>query len=165
MSLRKLVTFVAGLALTGLVSADCQISNDYDPAKTDVETKKELCEPMDDGTWSLSYLQTDIDVPTFDPDNIWAGYVSSKSWLLYDSKCTLKGVYNKPDDCGIPWLIQENFLKNTIIINSVNLDLGDVRYTFAYGAGEYMIGENGAKCHDVSYGVTGSEACSVAFPV
>ncbi|KAI2620579.1 hypothetical protein GGR54DRAFT_105408 [Hypoxylon sp. NC1633] len=110
----------------------------------------------------------EVDVPTFDSAAPWAGLVDGHSFNIYDNECILKGVYApgvEGNDCGVPYVIQENFLPFTIDITSVFFDPGDARFTFNYANGRYSIGNNDCKCQDVSHDLEAESACKCAFPI
>lgn len=68
-------------ALFGL-SSSCDLENILDKEPEGFELKKELCLPQGEGDWTLSFLKTDIVFPSFDAENIWAGYVTDETFLL-----------------------------------------------------------------------------------
>ncbi|OTB00461.1 hypothetical protein M426DRAFT_65802 [Hypoxylon sp. CI-4A] len=165
---RFISIITASLAMSSLVTADCQLGNQLSDSNPPPEPKAELCEPQGEGVWTFSMDVNELGVPTFDSEAIWAGLVSGSSFIIYDNTCTAKGVYDPGDegnDCGTPYIIEENFLPFVLTIQQVNFDVGSPRFQFAYANGLYTIGNNHCTCQDVSHDLEAEQACKCAFPL
>jgi hypothetical protein len=156
------------LAIPNLVQAKCQLHNQIEDDERGVETNEDLCKKQGEGDWSFTLDISEVGVPTFDGDNAFAGISGNSAFILYDNDCNRLGVYgpdNEGNDCGTPYQIVEDFLDYEIIITSVFLDVGDPDFTYEYGAGAYMIGENDDECHDMSSGLYAHQGCRTHFPL
>jgi hypothetical protein len=107
-----------------------------------------------------------VAVPTLDGENMWAGVHGNQAFVIYDNNCMPPGVYDpgQSSDCGIPYVIKENWLPYVLIVKGVNFRLGDERFYFGYANGDYMIGENGTTCGDLNKGLRVDRGCKTAFP-
>lgn len=112
---------------------------------------------------------SELVVPTFDADNMWAGHVGNKEFILYDHNCIPQGVYApEGNDCGVPYVIDDmEKLPYVITIKSVNFGAtkSGAYFRFSYANGDYMIRENGAICDDMNSGLRVEVGCRAAFPV
>ena len=162
--------YVLAMALTmpGLATAVCQLGNALGDSDSPPEATPEYCLPQGEGYWTFAMNVHAINVPSFDADNPFAGYVSGNSFMIFDHTCEVRGVYapdNEGNDCGVPYVIMENFLSYVLTIESVNFDVGDPYFKFSYANGQYSIGENHCTCQDISHDLTGEQACKCAFPL
>ncbi|CEL03557.1 hypothetical protein ASPCAL04711 [Aspergillus calidoustus] len=151
-----------------LVRADCQLGNVITDDEKTVESEGALCKPQGEGYYTFAMQNSLVGVPTFDGDNAFAGVTGSSAFIIYDNACNRVGVYgpsNEDNDCGIPYVIMENWLPYVLTVTQVNFAVGGGDFTFSYANGEYMIGENQATCEDISEGLRGVEACKTAFPL
>ncbi|KAI1136540.1 hypothetical protein F5Y05DRAFT_415313 [Hypoxylon sp. FL0543] len=165
---RYIKVLATALALTGLATADCQLSNQLTDSNPPPEPKAELCQPQGEGQWTFSMDVHGVDVPTFDSGAVWAGLVQGNSFMVYDNACVPKGVYSpgaQGNDCGVPFVIKENFLPFVLTVKSVNFDTGAPRFQFAYANGLFTIGDNQCTCQDVSHDLEAESACKCAFPL
>ncbi|KAI0382162.1 hypothetical protein F5Y04DRAFT_279945 [Hypomontagnella monticulosa] len=165
---RYALTLTTALAMLGLATADCQLSNKLTDTDPPPEPKAELCQSQGEGTFTFSMDVHEIDVPTFDSGAVWAGLVNGNSFMIYDNACILKGVYSPGDegnDCGTPFVIKENFLPFVLTVKEVNFDVGAPRFKFDYANGEFSIGNNQCTCQDVSHDLEAESACKCAFPL
>ncbi|KAI1370318.1 hypothetical protein F4677DRAFT_365824 [Hypoxylon crocopeplum] len=165
---RYIHIITTALALSGLATADCQLGNKLTESDPPPEPKIELCETQGEGTWTFSMDVHEVDVPTFDSGAPWAGLVNGNSFMIYDNACVLKGVYSPGDegnDCGIPFVIEENFLPFVLTVQQINFDVGAPRFQFAYANGLFTIGDNHCTCQDVSHDLEAEQACKCAFPL
>ena len=154
------------MAMSGLVAADCQLSNSLTPATTGVETRTALCLPQGAGSWTFSLDTSEVNVPTFNGGAPFGGLAGNVAYTIYDNTCTIQGVYGPSgNDCGTPYVIEENFLADVLTVTSINTDVGGASFTFTYGDGQYSIGNNGCTCGDLSSGLEGETGCKCAFPV
>jgi hypothetical protein len=156
------------LAVPNLVQAKCQLHNQIEDNERGVEINEDLCKKQGEGDWSFTLEISEVGVPTFDGDNAFAGIAGNSAFILYDNDCNRLGVYgpdNEDNDCGTPYQIVEDFLDYEIIITEVFFDVGDPDFTFEYGNGAYMIGENDDKCVDMSSGLTAHQGCRTHFPL
>ncbi|EAW06733.1 uncharacterized protein ACLA_084280 [Aspergillus clavatus NRRL 1] len=156
------------LAIFSLVNADCVLHTTLKEQVTKPEKRPELCQAMGPDSWTFAMQISAVSVPTFDGDNPFAGYTGTKSFIVYDNNCIAKGVYspdNEDNDCGIPYWINDIGMPYDIKISQVNMALGAGDFTIGYANGDYMIGENGATCQDISKGLRAVTACHTAFPI
>lgn len=166
MSLRSLLTMATLAFLVNQAAASCQLKNVLD--STDLPSvHSELCQPRDDGDYTFSMDVSELDVPTFSSGAPWAGLVGSQSFLMYDEKCTLKGIYSphQTNDCGGPYVIEENFLKYVLTVTSVNFDTADPYFSFKYANGKFSIRNNDCKCDEIGGGLSVEQGCKCNFPV
>ncbi|KAL5336554.1 hypothetical protein BJX70DRAFT_400499 [Aspergillus crustosus] len=151
------------LTLPHRASAKCILKNVIESSEKTSEKESALCEKQDPGYWTFSMQNSMVGVPTFDGDNAFAGVTGSSAFAIYNEDCLRLGVFgpsNEDNDCGTPYVINENsWLPYELQITGVNFGLGSGDFTFKYANGAYMIGENGAKCKDIS------EGCQTSFPV
>lgn len=163
---RQIPSLATAIALLGHVSADCQLKNTLRAPETSPETRKELCEPQGEGSWTFAMDISEVDVPTFNAGAPWAGLAGNNAWIIYDNNCIPYGVYG-PDgnDCGTPYVIEDYFLPYVLTVKSINTDLGAGSFKFAYANGLYSIGNNGCTCGDLSSGLEGEQGCKCAFPL
>jgi hypothetical protein len=165
----QLLGLVSLLAVPSLVQAGrCRLHNQIEDDEKGVETDDRLCKKQGEGDWSFTLDISEVGVPTFDGDNAFAGISGNYAFILYDNDCNRKGVYSPDDeggDCGLDYQIVEDFLDWEIIITEVNFDVGRPDFTYLYGNGAYMIGENDDKCHDMSSGLYAHQGCRTHFPL
>jgi hypothetical protein len=100
---------------------------------------------------------------TMAPDDF-ASCVNAASFQIYDETCKLRSSYKFPD-CGAPFIIEENFLKDVMTVQSVNMDVGAPSFTYLYGNGKFSIGNNGCVCNDNNNGLKAGTSCRCAFPL
>lgn len=154
--------------IVSLANADCVLHNTLKKPMKKPEKRTELCQTMGPGHWTFAMDISEVAVPTFNGDNPWGGLAGNKAFIVYDNDCIPRGVYS-PDqgnDCGIPyWINDIARLPYDIKIEEVNMNMGGGDFTIAYANGEYMIGENGAICQDISDGLYAEMACGTAFPI
>ncbi|KAL4861059.1 hypothetical protein BDV12DRAFT_180807 [Aspergillus spectabilis] len=165
---QRLFSLLPLLAIPALVQAECKLNNAIEEDEKTVESEGALCKPQGEDSWTFAMQLSEVGVPTFDGDNAYAGVTGNKAFIIYDNACNRVGVYgpdNEDNDCAIPYVIQESFLPYVLTVTQVNFDLGGGDFTFAYANGDYMIGENGATCEDISDGLRGVEACKTGFPI
>ncbi|KUI69559.1 hypothetical protein VM1G_04722 [Cytospora mali] len=158
-----LITFISAL-----VNASCKLGNQLTESNPPPEPKSELCVTQDEGSWTFAMDVHEIDVPTFDASAPWAGLVHGNSFMIYDNNCIVKGVYSPGDEgnnCGTPYVIEENFLRYVLTIKDIDFDVGSPSFKFAYADGTYSIGENNCDCKDVSDDLEAEQACKCAFPL
>lgn len=162
-------TLPYGLALLGLLGfacAECQLSNSLKQPVSELYNNKKLCVPQGEGSWTFSFYGSMVEVPTFNSGSPNAGNAQAKSYLIYDNTCTVKGEYApQGNDCGIPYVIKEDFLAQVLTITSVNMDVASPSFSFKYGNGKYTIGNNGCTCGDMSDGLEAATGCKCAFPL
>ncbi|KAK2763032.1 hypothetical protein FQN54_009665 [Arachnomyces sp. PD_36] len=167
--LSRLPTFLPLFALSGLlptVHAACGLSNIIEDGDRGVETREELCKPQGEDAWTFGMQLSQVSVPTFNGGNAYGGVAGSNAFIVYDNYCERLGIYEpEKDDCAIPYEITETWLPWDIIIEQVNYSVGDGDFSFAYAAGDYMIGENGATCEEIGGGLRVEIGCKSAFPV
>ncbi|ROV99829.1 hypothetical protein VSDG_02971 [Cytospora chrysosperma] len=159
---------VAALIMPALATASCHLKNQLSDSDPPPKLKPELCVSQGEGSWTFAMDVHEIDVPTFNSGSPWTGLVSGNSFIIYDNDCTAKGGYSpaaEGNDCGIPFVIDEDFLPYVLTIKEINTDVGDPRFKFAYANGQYSIGENGCACKDVSHDLEAEQACKCAFPL
>lgn len=170
MQLKSILFNVALSSFLSAASADCQLSNSI--INTDKFNKhsddEKLCLSQGEGTWTFSMEISEVNFPSFDADNPFAGFVSNKGFAIYDHTCALKGSYdpgNDGNDCGTPYIIMENFLTQVLTITGVNFDAANGKFSFDYGDGTYVIDNNGCDCVDASDGLRAAAKCKCAFPL
>jgi hypothetical protein len=152
-------------AMIGLASATCQMSNIvgtsdyYDPGPSDA-----LCLNQGEGQWTFAMYVTLTVVPDLSGSAPLAGAAGGTEYFIYDNNCNIMSAYQQPS-CGIPWIIEENFLTDVLTITDVDEELGDAYYRFTYGNGAYSIDNNHCVCNGMSSGLTGEQGCRCAFPV
>jgi hypothetical protein len=160
----RLSFVVMALVMVDFVFGNCQLSNSVKDQA--VETRWQYCTTQGADSWTFTMAIGAISVPTFDSSAPFAGYASDKSFLIYDNTCKLRGVYSPSgNNCGIDYIIEENWLKYVLSVTSVNFDVGGGRFKFLYANGQYSIGENHCTCQDVASGLKGAQACKCAFPI
>jgi hypothetical protein len=91
--------------------------------------------------------------------------VQNKGFITYDNACVPRGVYSWGDDCGSPYVIQENWLPYVLTVTNVNFNIADGYFRFVYANGAYMIGENQAMCEDLVGGLRVEVGCKTGFPI
>lgn len=168
MMLRAITSLAAALAAVKPVSAACHLPNAVDNGVGGVETHSQLCIPQGAGDWTFSMYLDEVSVPTFDADNPLAGVVSTAYFYIYDESCTRRGAYSMSghgNDCGIPYVIMENFLPYVLTIENINAAIGGGYFRFLYGNGEFSIGNNHCTCQSMTTGLEAKEGCKCAFPV
>ncbi|KAJ4292612.1 hypothetical protein N0V90_009275 [Kalmusia sp. IMI 367209] len=170
MQFKSLLVQAALSSLLSFASADCQLKNEAidTPEFNTHESNEKLCLSHDEGDWTFAMEVRQVGVPVPDGDNAFAGQVSNYGFAIYDHTCALKGSYDpgkNGNDCGIPFVIMENFLKQVLTVKKVNANLGDSYFQFAYGDGLYSINNNHCDCKPAPDGLTGIEYCGCAFPV
>lgn len=154
------------VAIFGHASADCQLKNTLSAPKTSPEARPELCMPQGEGSWTFAMDDSQIDVPTFNAGDPWAGLAGNNAYIIYDNNCIPYGVYGpEGNDCGTPYVIEDYFLPYILMIKSIDTDLGGGYFKFAYANGLYTIGNNGCTCEDLSSGLEGEQGCKCAFPL
>lgn len=164
--LMNMINLAALSTMLGLASASCQLSNSLATAETSPETRTQLCVPQGEGSWTFAMDTSLVDVPTFDGGAPYAGISGNVAYIIYDNTCVPRGVYGPSgNDCGVPYVIEENFLADVLTVTSINTTPGGARFTFAYGDGKYSIGNNGCACGDLSSGLEAESGCKCAFPV
>jgi hypothetical protein len=161
---RYTLIFATILAASKLAAA-CFLPNEIKQDEIHKQENTNWCQTMGPDRWTFTMTTSEVAVPTFDPDNMWAGLSTSVFFEVYDNDCMPRGWYAKPGDCGLPWEIQEDFLPYVIVIKSIFTDVGAPDFTFAYANGDYMIGENQCICRNVSQGLQAKQACSCSFPI
>ncbi|WPG98190.1 Hypothetical protein R9X50_00097600 [Acrodontium crateriforme] len=157
----------ATAGLLTLASATCQLSNAYTGGDIpDTYKSDKLCLPQGEGDWTFSLYTSAVDVPTFNGGNPNAGYAGGFTYLMYDNACNLRGLYGPSgNNCGIPFVIEENYLAQVLTITSENTGVGGAYFSFDYGNGEFSINNNQCGCQDMSSGLQGAQGCKCAFPV
>ncbi|KAK2757198.1 hypothetical protein FQN54_004712 [Arachnomyces sp. PD_36] len=168
MMFSQLLKFTALLAIATLVNAECTLENVITEEEKGVkETRPEVCQTQGEGDWTFTMMNSMVGVPTFNGGNAFAGVTGNDAFLIFDEDCMPHGVYSPGNngECGIPYEVQEGFLRWTMIIESVNMFMGGGDFSFAYGAGTYTIGENHCACQDISEGLRAEQACGCSFPV
>lgn len=164
--LGKIINLAAILAMVGLVNATCQLGNSLTTPETDPETRTQLCIPQGSGSWTFALDTSEVAVPTFNAGAPWAGLAGTVAYIIYDNACIPKGVYAPSgNDCGTPYVIEENWLADVLTITEIDTDPAGARFTFDYGDGQFSIGNNGCTCGDLSSGLTAETGCKCAFPV
>ncbi|KAL4877552.1 hypothetical protein BJY04DRAFT_221923 [Aspergillus karnatakaensis] len=160
----KINTLLSLLAIPALANAACQLSNGLGPGPHAPETRGQLCKPQGVGDWTFAMRTSELVVPTFDSDYMWEGYISGKNFIIYDHACVPRGKYSIGDDCGIEYVIMENFLPYVLTVTSVNWSTGSPYFNFKYGNGRFMIGENQATCQNIGGGLRVEMGCKTGFP-
>jgi hypothetical protein len=165
--LRQIAKLTAVLALTSIVSADCILKNqlsDRHPAK---ETRSELCTVTKNKHYAFAMQLSEVVVPSGDGGSPWAGLVDANGFFVYDENCIPKGVYDTHQDsnCGIPYVIQDYWLRQKLEVTSVRMDLGAARFEFEYGGDDYGTGKGDCGCEKMSHDLTGEEGCRCDFPL
>lgn len=157
------------LACPSLIQAACTLHNQMDEPETQQDDRDALCQPTGDDTWTFALRTSEVVVPTFDSDNMWAGKAGTKNFIVYDNNCVPQGVYApEGNDCGIPYVIDDiEKLPYVITVKSVNFAAAksDAYFRIAYANGDYMIRENQAVCHDMNSGLRVEVGCRAAFPI
>lgn len=151
-------------SLATSVAADCKMTNtDFDHT---LETNQAICSNWGNGYWTLTMIVSDRDFPTFNAGDPWAGYTSSSAFALYDNSCEYRGSYNPHQDgnCGINYIIQEDFLTQTLTIDSVYFDPASPRFSFSYGGTEYSTNSNDCVCTGQLDGLVSTAYCRCGFP-
>ncbi|KAI1500626.1 hypothetical protein F5X99DRAFT_385419 [Biscogniauxia marginata] len=105
---------------------------------------------------------SDVAAPDISGGN--SGYVSVATLYIFDEGCQIRGTYEVPN-CGVPFVIRENFLTQVLTLRSINTDVGSPYFSFDYGDGRYSIRNNQCVCHDESSGLTAQVGCRCGFPV
>lgn len=153
------------LANVALVAADCHLQNTLTAPMDNPEHRGALCKPQGEGSWTFALNVNEIDVPTFDAGDPWAGVAGNKAFIIYDHRCIPQGVYGPSGNkCGTPYIIQEDWLPWMMIIDRINWDVGKPYFRFKYADGLYSIGNNGCTCSNMSHDLTGEQGCKCAFP-
>ncbi|KAL2839454.1 hypothetical protein BJX68DRAFT_272135 [Aspergillus pseudodeflectus] len=156
------------LAIPSFVRAECRLHNAIEEDEKTQEDREALCLGQGEDSWTFSLQISMVSVPTFDGDNPFEGVAGHQAFIIYDNTCMRRGVYspdNEGNDCGINYVIEEDWLPYTIVVTHVNWDVGDPYFYFNYANGAYMIGENGATCTDISSGLRAEQGCKSAFPI
>lgn len=153
-----LKTAVAVCMLPGVTGDLGTLPSDFDSPK--------LCVPQGEGYWTFALYVIAVDVPAPQRGVGLEGFASGSQYLIYDNTCTLKGVWDtSAGDCGIPFTIEANFLKDVLTIRYQTAAIGSPYFDFVYGNGEFSIGNNHCGCQDMSVGLTAQAGCKCAFPV
>ncbi|KAJ5604886.1 hypothetical protein N7510_010040 [Penicillium lagena] len=156
--LRTLAT--SGIVFSSIAAA-CQLTNgNY---FTGVETDTNLCMGQGEGQWTfgMSVSLSDVPAPGGTPD---VGAGSSTTFYIFDNACNIMSTYT-PGSCGVPWIIEENFLADVLTITRVEMDVGQPYFSFNYGNGVYSINNNHCVCNSDDDGLTAGQGCRCAFPV
>ncbi|KAL5334239.1 hypothetical protein BJX70DRAFT_402773 [Aspergillus crustosus] len=161
----KLSLFSLLAAVPALVSAECFLANQLGAGPHAPETREQLCKPQGAGDWTFSMRTSELVVPTFDSDYMWAGYVSGKNFIIYDNACIPRAKYGLDGNCGTPYVIRENFLPYVITVTHVNWNSAGPYFKFNYGNGQFMINENQAVCRDIGGGLRVEKGCKTGFPL
>lgn len=124
----------------------------------EIVTNEAVCVPQGEGAWTFGFITSMTSWPSAD-------WPTSNGFLIMDNACVLRGFY-QPDQtaCGVPWEIQDNFLPHTIVVDTVNLGVGDPAIYYTYGAGSYGIEDGYCTSVDLKP-LTASKACKQAFPI
>ncbi|KAJ5739991.1 hypothetical protein N7533_012775 [Penicillium manginii] len=107
-----------------------------------------------------------VSVPTFDGSNPFAGISGSKAFILYDDVCKRTGVYSPDEegnDCGIPYVIEEEWLSDKLTVTNINWDVAAPYFKFKYADNEYQTGQDWNICSDISSGLRAEQACQATF--
>lgn len=152
--------------MVGSAFADCNLENKIDPNDLP-EVLDQLCLDQGEGDFTFAMDVSELDVPTFSSGAPWAGLVGNQAFMVYDNTCTLKGVYSphQTNDCGIPYVIKEDFLPFVLTVTSVNFDVASPSYSFDYANGKFTIKNNGCVCNEVGSGLRVEQGCRCAFPI
>lgn len=157
------VGFVAALAGS---AAACNLANSMKTAPKTPETRKQLCIPQGEGDWTFSMDVGVTVLPDFSTENPLAGLVGSKFFVIYDNYCVPRGVYAPSgNECGKPYVIEDNFLPYVLTVTDISWDLGDPYFRFKYADGLYSINNNHCTCSSMSHGIKGEQGCRCAFPI
>jgi hypothetical protein len=163
---RHILSLATAVAILGQASASCQLSNTLKSAETTPETRQQLCMPQGEGVWTFALDVSEVVVPTFNGGAPWAGLAGHTAYIIYDNECIPRGVYGPSgNDCGTPYVIEDNFLPYVLTVKAIDTDLGGPYFKFAYANGLYSIGNNGCTCSDLSSGLEGEQGCKCAFPL
>lgn len=169
MKLKRSLAWALLSSLPATITADCQLKNTAvtDGKSGTVETNWDLCKPQGEGDWTFSMILSDRDFPTFSSGSPWAGYTSSAAFAIYDNTCALRGSYNPDQDneCGVPYVIEENFLTQVLGVQSVNFSPAAGYFSFTYGDGLYSIRNNQCGCASEPDGLVQVTYCKCGFPV
>ncbi|KAL3496298.1 hypothetical protein BJX62DRAFT_118908 [Aspergillus germanicus] len=156
------------LAIPSLVRAECRLNNAIEDDEKTIEDREALCLGQGEDSWTFALQISEVSVPTFDGDNPFEGVAGHQAFIIYDNTCMRRGVYspdNEGNDCGLNYVIQEDWLPYIITVTRINWDVGSPYFYFTYANGAYMIGENGATCTDISSGLRAEQGCKSAFPI
>lgn len=155
------------LTCSGLAHAGCTLHNQMDKPETKQDERGQLCRTTGDDTWTFGMRVSEVVVPTFDADNMWAGHSGTKEFIIYDHNCVPQGVYApEGPDCGSPYYINDlEGLPYDITVKEINFDPSQPYFRFSYANGDYMISENGAVCADTTGGLRVEKGCRAAFPI
>jgi hypothetical protein len=146
--------------MVSLAAAQCQ-SVGVAGTSPDIQTDTGLCVPQGPGFWTFSMRTTLVCVP--DLYNL-AGCEPTASMAIYDESCNFRSGYSVPS-CGTPFIIEENFLSDVLMMNTISTDPGDSSFDFNYGNGKFSTGNNGCACEKGDSGLELITRCKCAFPV
>lgn len=98
------------------------------------------------------------------------GCANSNSIVIYDNTCKALGHYSLGDDlpnnCGIPYVINEPWLPYQLTVQEIDQDLGRGYFKFAYANGLYSIGNNHCICSNISgKSLQAEQTCGCSFPI
>lgn len=156
------VLFLTSLATSAMAGCVMTSSSNSDAIGTTVSNPK-LCQPMGDGAMLFAMQVSMIDVPSGGEGGIAAGAAGQTVYYIFDNTCKIMGIYGPPN-CDLPASIQGDFLDYTLILKKIDTALGGGYFSFAYGNGEFSIGNNHCTCQNDSEGVEGKMDCACAFP-
>ncbi|KAF2688336.1 hypothetical protein K458DRAFT_292512 [Lentithecium fluviatile CBS 122367] len=170
MQFKSILLQIAFASVLSRVSANCQLKNEVyeEDNEGKVETNDKLCKPQGEGAWTFAMEVSETGIPVFNGDNAFAGINGNKGFAIYDHTCALRGLYdpgNNGNDCGIPYVMMENFLQWVLTVKEMNADVGGSYFKFAYGDGEYSINNNHCDCVSEGSGTTALDYCKCAFPI
>lgn len=133
----------------------------------DVVDAPELCDSQGSGSYTFSMQSFDrsTGVPHDAGDD--PSQTSGYTFYIFDNACKLLGAYDTPGDCGLPFTIEGNFLKDVLTITSFTGEVGNPYFSFLYGDGKYSINNNHCGCvaDPTFHFPTVAEDCKCAFPV
>ncbi|PSR77535.1 hypothetical protein BD289DRAFT_486433 [Coniella lustricola] len=152
------VLATAGLVATGALAA-CQASNDGGSGNIN---DSKLCTTTGQGTYTFAMSDSLTCVP--DPSGGMNGCVPTAIFYILDESCNIRGTYQVPD-CGVPFVIEENFLTQLLTVKTIDTTPGSSYFKFDYGNGEFVINNNHCDCVDASSGLESADKCKCAFPV
>ncbi|KAF2259528.1 hypothetical protein CC78DRAFT_536987 [Lojkania enalia] len=166
MQFKSLLLQVALASVLSQATAECQLGNKAENDAGKKETDEKLCKSQGEGDWTFSMHTHAVSVPV--PGN--NGYVGGADFYIFDNECKLRGKYDpgsEGNDCGVPYIIKENFLDWVLSVTDVGgmSGSGEAYFSFKYGDGKFSINNNHCDCVDASHDVTAEQKCKCAFPV
>jgi hypothetical protein len=162
----QILTGLVLFAISAVVEADCKLNNQIKDIEKTSEDRSELCLAEGPNKWTFAMQISQVSVPTFDGSNPFAGISGSKAFILYDDVCKRTGVYSPDEegnDCGIPYVIEEEWLSDKLTVTNINWDVAAPYFKFKYADNEYQTGQDWNICSDISSGLRAEQACQATF--